>query len=75
MAARRAEIAKLAQGAVGKDDPTDSMRGRVRNPHTDPNAREIMKNTAEKFKNIEADARARDAARARALKKTASRKK
>jgi hypothetical protein len=66
MAARRAENAKAAEGAVGTDDPTDSMRGRVRNPHTDPKARAEMKATAEKFKKIEADARAGDAARARA---------
>ena len=64
MAARKAELAKAAEGAVGDDDPTDHMRGRVRNPHTDPKARREMQDTAEKFAAIERNARARDAERA-----------
>jgi colicin import membrane protein len=65
MAARRAEIAKAAQGAVGEDDPTDSMRGRFRNPHTDPKAREGAKKAYQAFKDREEAFRAGDAARAR----------
>ena len=69
MAARQAELAKMARAGqaaarIGVPDPTDHMRGRVKNPHTDKGAREKMKRTAEKFAAIETKARAGDAARA-----------
>jgi hypothetical protein len=63
MAARRAKIAKLAQGAVGKDDPTSHMYGRYRNPHTDKKARAEAEKANQGFKDREAAFRAKDAER------------
>ena len=60
MAIRRKKLKHAAEGAVGDDDPTDHMRGRVRNPHTDPEARATMKRTAARFAELESNSRDND---------------
>ena len=67
--ARQAELAKRARAGaaaarIGVPDLTNVRRGMVTNPHTNPQARKKMQDTAEKFAAIERAARARDAARA-----------